>query len=112
MHHREHVAFAEEAIQHGGIVMTHFAPSWWSIAPAYVTSEVNSYCATDLEVLITRKCPTLWVHSHILARNGYRIGETTVVCNLPDTRAPTTIHCWCMASLSAPSPPSSLLHPR
>lgn len=60
MHHREHVAFAEEAIQHGGIVMTHFAPSWWSIAPAYVTSEVNSYCATDLEVLITRKCPTLW----------------------------------------------------
>lgn len=79
--HREHLAFLRGAIQPGGIVMTHFSPSWRSIAPAYVTSEVNGDYATDLEDLIPRKRPALWVHGHIHSRSDYRIGETRVVCN-------------------------------
>ncbi len=61
--------------------MTHFAPSWQSISPEYGNSEINGYYASDLEDLILRKRPALWVHGHIHARNDYRIGETRVICN-------------------------------
>ena len=79
--HREHLAFLEEHVQPGGIVMTHFAPSWQSISPDYGTSELNGYYASDLEDLILRKRPALWVHGHIHARSDYRIGGTRVICN-------------------------------
>ena len=79
--HREHLAFLEANIQPGGVVMTHFAPSWQSTSPEYGTSELNGYYASDLEDLILRKRPALWVHGHIHARSDYRIGDTRVICN-------------------------------
>lgn len=79
--HREHIAFLEEAMQPGGIVMTHFPPFWQPISPAYATSEVNGYYATDLEEMILRKRAALWVHGHIHAASDCRISETRVVCN-------------------------------
>ena len=79
--HREHLAFLEVKIQPGGIVMTHFVRLWQSISPEYGTSELNGYYASDLEDLILRKRPALWVHGHIHARSRYVIGETTVICN-------------------------------
>ena len=79
--HREHLAFLEAHIEPGAIVMTHFAPSWQSISPAYGSSELNGYYATDLQDMILRKCPALWVHGHIHSRSDYRIGETRVICN-------------------------------
>lgn len=78
---REHLAFLKTHIQPGDTVMTHFAPSWQSISPDYGTSELNGYYASDLEDLILRKRPALWVHGHIHARSDYRIGETRVICN-------------------------------
>jgi hypothetical protein len=79
--HREHLAFLESHIQPGGIVMTHFAPSWQSISPNYGSSELNGYYASDLEDLIVRKRPALWLHGHIHSRSDYRIVDTRVICN-------------------------------
>ena len=79
--HREHLAFLEAHLQVGGIVMTHFAPSWQSISAQYGMSELNGYYASDLEGLILEKRPALWVHGHIHARSDYRIGDTRVICN-------------------------------
>lgn len=73
--------FLKANIQPGGIVMTHFAPSWQSISPDYGSSELNGYYASDLEDLILRKRPALWVHGHIHYRSEYRIGDTRVICN-------------------------------
>ena len=61
--------------------MTHFAPSWQSISPAYGSSELNGYYASDLEDMILRKRPALWLHGHIHSRSDYRIGDTRVICN-------------------------------
>lgn len=76
--HREHLAFLEANLKPGMIAMTLFAPSWQSISPEYGTSELNGYYASDLEDLILRKRPALWVHCYIHARSRYMIGETTV----------------------------------
>jgi Icc-related predicted phosphoesterase len=37
--------------------------------------------ASDLEELILRHRPVLWVHGHIHHATDYLIGATTVVCN-------------------------------
>lgn len=79
--HREQVAFLREHIQPGGIVLTHFAPSWQSISPEYAGDELNGYYATDLEDLILEKRPALWVHGHMHTRFDYMVGGTRVICD-------------------------------
>jgi hypothetical protein len=79
--HREHLAFLEAHIQPGGIVMTHFAPSWQSISTNYAADELNGYYASDLEWLILEKRPALWIHGHMHSRFDYTIGDTRVICN-------------------------------
>ncbi|TPI99605.1 hypothetical protein FJ428_21985 [Mesorhizobium sp. B2-8-1] len=77
----EHVAFLRQNIQPGGIVMTHFAPSWQSIPEADKAERVAAYYASDLEELIEERQPALWVHGHIHSRSDYRIGQTRILCN-------------------------------
>ena len=79
--HREPFAFLESDIQPGGIVMTHFAPSWQSIPPNYGSSELNGYYVSDLEDLILRKRPALWLHGYIHSGSDYRIGDPRMICN-------------------------------
>ena len=67
--HHEHLAVLDANIQSGGVVLTHFAPSWQSISPDYESSEVNGYYGSDLEDLLVRKRPARWVHDHIQSRS-------------------------------------------
>lgn len=83
--HRESRAFieAELARPFDGvtIVMTHHAPSGRSVPEDWRGDPINAAYASDLEALIERTQPRLWVHGHIHASSDYRIGATRVVCN-------------------------------
>ncbi|WP_395019317.1 metallophosphoesterase [Dongia sp.] len=63
------------------IVMTHHAPSGRSIPDFRQGDPINAAYASDLEELIERTRPQLWVHGHIHSSADYRIGSTRVICN-------------------------------
>jgi Icc-related predicted phosphoesterase len=83
--HRESRAFleAELAQPFDGvtIVMTHHAPSGRSLPESRRGDPISAAYASDLESLIERTRPQLWVHGHIHSSSDYRIGTTRVVCN-------------------------------
>lgn len=63
------------------IVMTHHAPSARSLSGRYRGDLIGAAYASDLEDLIERSQPALWVHGHIHESSDYAIGRTRVVCN-------------------------------
>ena len=83
--HEESTAFiaAELAKPFDGvtIVMTHHAPSGRSLPGHRQGDPISAAYASDLEALIERTQPELWVHGHIHSSSDYRIGATRVVCN-------------------------------
>lgn len=83
--HHGHRAAIDEAlsVSHDGptVVVTHHAPSLQSIHPGDRTDPSAAAFASDLEELIERRRPALWVHGHVHHTVDYRIGSTRVVCN-------------------------------
>ena len=63
------------------VVVTHHAPSERSIDPAFVADPINGAFASDLEELITRRSPALWIHGHTHFCVDYTIGRTRVISN-------------------------------
>jgi hypothetical protein len=73
------------------IVLTHHAPSLHSVHPELRADPLTPAYASDLEPLIERFQPALWVHGHIHSSFDYRIGRTRVVCN-PRGYAPSELN--------------------
>ena len=63
------------------IVVTHHAPSPRSIALKFHADPLNPAFVSNLETLIERHKPALWVHGHMHDSFDYRIGATRIVCN-------------------------------
>jgi predicted phosphodiesterase len=63
------------------IVVTHMLPSPRSLSPSWTGSPLNGAFASDLEALVVRHQPALWIHGHTHESSDYRIGNTRVVCN-------------------------------
>jgi Icc-related predicted phosphoesterase len=65
------------------VVVTHHAPSYKSIHPAYTDDFVtNGAYASDLsELILDNPKIALWTHGHIHHANDYYIGSTRIVCN-------------------------------
>lgn len=83
--HQRHRHALEEALSvpHDGptVVVTHHAPSVRSIHPGDRTDVSAAAYASDLEELMHRHRPALWVHGHVHHASDYRVGDTRVVCN-------------------------------
>ena len=85
--HAEHRAFVEaelEQAERSGltpVVITHHAPSPKCIRPWFEGSRLNPGFASDLDSVIARYQPPLWVHGHMHDRVDELLGETRVVCN-------------------------------
>lgn len=78
---RAHVAWLNEAVQEGDIVVTHHLPSARSIAPRYVDDPFNIFFLCDMEKLIEERRPAFWAHGHTHDSCRYTIGPTMVACN-------------------------------
>lgn len=63
------------------VVVTHHAPSFESIDPKFLNSQLNDAYATELSTFILYNEIDLWLHGHIHASSDYMIGDTRVVCN-------------------------------
>lgn len=63
------------------IIMTHHLPSFRSVADKYQGSPLNYAFASNLEELILKTKPKLWIHGHTHHNFDYMIGETRVICN-------------------------------
>jgi Icc-related predicted phosphoesterase len=63
------------------VVVTHHAPSEQSVPERFRTDPLSPAYASDLEALMGRHAPHLWVHGHIHDAVDYLVGETPVVSN-------------------------------
>lgn len=83
--HRRHLAaidgFLRAPQRRPVVVVTHHAPSLRSIHERYRGEIINAAFASDLEQLIERTRPALWVHGHVHDSFDYVVGQTRVVCN-------------------------------
>ena len=63
------------------IVITHHAPSPRCIRPWYEKSRLNPGFASDLDALIARYQPPLWVHGHMHDPVDEWVGATRIIAN-------------------------------
>ncbi len=63
------------------VVVTHHAPSPQSITKTFQGDAMSAAFASDLETLILKYQPALWIHGHTHSHCDYQIGQTRVVCN-------------------------------
>ena len=63
------------------VVVTHHAPSAKSVLPEYSKDVCNPAYYTDLEHLMDKYSPKLWVHGHMHNSLDYMVHNTRVVCN-------------------------------
>lgn len=83
-HQRHRLAIGQAlSMPHDGptVVVTHHAPSIRSIHPGDRTDVSAGAFASDLEEVMHRHRPVLWVHGHVHWAVDYRVGDTRVVCN-------------------------------
>lgn len=75
------VEFLTATLDTGDVVVTHHAPSYWSVNDTYRSSSLNRFYVTPLDELILKVRPSLWVHGHMHSSFDYPLGDTRVVCN-------------------------------
>jgi Icc-related predicted phosphoesterase len=73
--------FLENEVREGDVVITHHLPSTKSIHPMYSHDPLNKFFFCDMEHVIQRQKPKLWVHGHTHNSFDYPLGDTRVVCN-------------------------------
>jgi Icc-related predicted phosphoesterase len=69
--------------------VSHHLPSWESVAERYRGDKLSAAFASNLDAIIEREQPRLWIHGHTHDGFDYMIGETRVLCNpcgYPDDR--------------------------
>ncbi len=80
--HARHLAFLEQTVRPGDVVVTHFVPHPRSIAPQFEGSPLNRFfVAEDAAPLVEHRGARLWLHGHTHTSFDYRVGDTRVVCN-------------------------------
>jgi Icc-related predicted phosphoesterase len=75
------IAFLEQQLRPGDIVVTHHLPSQRCVAPRFDGHPLNPFFVCDLTELIIERRPRLWLHGHSHASVHAQIGETAVLCN-------------------------------
>ena len=85
--HAEERAFIEDELADAerdgatAVVITHHAPTPRSIAPRFRGSALNPAFASNLERLIARYQPALWIHGHMHNSVDVTLGTTRVLAN-------------------------------
>ncbi len=79
---RSIIEFLESRDPSKCVIVTHHAPSPRSLDASYgANNPLNAAYASDLEGIIGRFQPRLWVHGHTHTSRRYQLGDTEVICN-------------------------------
>lgn len=76
---REHVEFLTHC--NADVVITHHMPSYQSVHDKYRNDHLNRFFVCNVEEIMWRSQPKLWVHGHTHERFDYTIDKTRVVCH-------------------------------
>lgn len=68
-----------EAAARPAVVVSHHAPSLRSVPDRYREHRLSPAYASDMDDVILRHQPRLWVHGHIHEPVDYKLGETRIV---------------------------------
>jgi predicted phosphodiesterase len=80
--HAAHLAFFEENVAPGDVVISHHLPHPRSIRPRFAQSPINGFLlAADAAHLVETRGARLWIHGHTHLPCDYTVGVTRVVCN-------------------------------
>ena len=82
--HQNAVRFIEDELRGSGgkaVVVTHHAPSERSVPVQFAGHSLSPAFASNLEWLMRKYSPKLWVHGHTHDSFDYRVDGTRVVCN-------------------------------
>lgn len=92
--HKASVEFLERELADDvmTVVLTHMAPSSMSVAPQYRGDRYNALYYSDLDRLMIRDTPAVWVHGHMHSNFDYEIYSTRVLCNPRGYLNPTTLN--------------------
>jgi predicted phosphodiesterase len=63
------------------VVITHFLPSWSAITDQFIGQPFNSYFAANMDDLINKHQPDLWLFGHTHDSVDKMLGSTRIVCN-------------------------------
>lgn len=78
---RSHIAWLDEIVRKGDIVVTHHLPSTESVAARYRGDPTNVFFVCGMDRLIEERRPALWAHGHTHESCRYALAATTVLCN-------------------------------
>jgi len=80
--HARSLAFLQQEVRAGDVVVTHFLPHPGSVAPQYEGSPLNRFfLAADAQPLVEERGARLWIHGHTHVSCDYQVGKTRVICN-------------------------------
>ena len=74
-------AFLRSTVTQDDVVVTHHIPTPQGSDPRWRMSSMNIFFITDMEELIQKAQPKLWVYGHTHDSHDFKIGETRLVCN-------------------------------
>lgn len=63
------------------IIVSHHLPSQKSVSETYKGYTTNAFFVCDMEDLIVKNQPKLWIHGHTHQAFDYKIGESRIYCN-------------------------------
>ena len=75
------LAFLEQELRRGDIVVTHYLPAEASIAPRWKGDPLNAFFVCDVEPLIRERGPALWIHGHTHDSVDVILGDTRILAN-------------------------------
>lgn len=78
---QEWVDFYEANGKPGDIVITHHIPTWKAVSPQFAGEPSNCFYVCDVEHLILKNKPKLWLHGHCHDPIDMLLGETRIVRN-------------------------------
>lgn len=78
---KQSMSFLHRTVQQGDVVVTHHLPSHRSTPERFKRSGINRFFVCDMESMIEKLQPKLWIHGHTHDSADYMIGETRVICN-------------------------------
>jgi Icc-related predicted phosphoesterase len=73
--------FLEVSRSEQAVVVTHHAPSRFSIPAQFRHDLASAAYASNLDEMIEERGPSVWIHGHVHQRLDYSIGRTRILCN-------------------------------
>ena len=78
---KKSIDFLTKEMKKDDIIITHYLPSWKCVQPQWVNAKDNCFFVCDIEDLILKHKPQLFVNGHTHCSYDFLLGKTRMVCN-------------------------------